>query len=318
MADLPPLLARALDDAADTLEPTRLRATVEELMGGYRSQRLDRLPRLDTPERTLAYALYRMPATFAAVHRVLAEVAGRVSPPPSSFVDVAGGTGAGAWAIRGVFGDTGGIVVIDRSVHALDLGRALMHDGAGVEWRHGAAIDVPGADLALASYLLGELDEAEQSEVLEAMAAAAPTVVVVEPGTTAGYRRILAARERLVAAGMRLAAPCPQDGPCPLTGDDWCHFASRFTRPPMLRWLKRAEHGYEDEKYSYVAATRLAATPAPGRILRHPRKRQKGVVRLETCTPAASAESLTIPKRHPTYRAARSVRWGGPWPPEAL
>ena len=68
--------------------------------------------------------------------------------------------------------------------------------------------ELPRADLVTLSYVLGELSEVDQSAVLERVAgAAAELVVIVEPGTPAGYRRILAARSALLAAGLTVLAP---------------------------------------------------------------------------------------------------------------
>src|SRR5690606_26089022 len=170
------------------------------------------------------------------------------------------------------------------------------------------------ADVAVAAYLLGELSAEDIDRVVDAMTRAAPTVVIVEPGTPPGYQRVLGARDRLIEAGLDLAAPCPHVHECPLAGRDWCHFAARFSRPAWLRRLKDAELGHEDEKYSYVVATRLEVVEVGDRIIRHPLKRPR-MVSLELCRTDGSATTVTISRRHgDAYRAARDVRWGDRWP----
>ena len=82
------------------------------------------------------------------------------------------------------------------------------------------------------------------------------TLLIVEPGTPAGYRRIIALREQLIASGAHVAAPCPHDGKCPLTAPDWCHFTQRLPRSRAHRQIKGAELPFEDEKFIYVALTR--------------------------------------------------------------
>ncbi|MER8066728.1 transposase [Streptomyces sp. NPDC094034] len=54
------------------------------------------------------------------------------------------------------------------------------------------------------------------------------------PLTACRYLRITEARDRLIAAGYRIAAPCPHDGACPIErGTDWCHFAARVSRSSL-------------------------------------------------------------------------------------
>jgi ribosomal protein RSM22 (predicted rRNA methylase) len=127
---------------------------------------------------------------------------------------------------------------------------------------------------------------------------------------------VLAARDRLLAAGLRVVAPCPHERPCPLRRD-WCHFSVRINRSALHRRVKGAELGYEDEKFSYVTAVRDPAPTTgqvPGRILRHPLHR-KGMVLLRVCTPDGTAISETVSKRQgDRYRAARDLAWGDAWP----
>jgi ribosomal protein RSM22 (predicted rRNA methylase) len=183
--------------------------------------------------------------------------------------------------------------------------------------------DPAATDLATVSYVLGELTGAQQAAIVAVAIRAAPAIVLVEPGTPAGHRRILVARERLLAAGYRLAAPCPHEQECPLAAaGDWCHFAARLPRSSVHRQVKGAQLGYEDEKFSYVAAVRphllgSAAPPDPvlpaGRIVRRPLQR-KGLVTLQVCQAAGTAGAELIGKSAPeTYRDARKSSWGDRW-----
>jgi ribosomal protein RSM22 (predicted rRNA methylase) len=222
--------------------------------------------------------------------------------------------------------------VLDRSEPALALGRELA--GActadaslpAAEWslRSLTAADgsgegaLPAADLVTVSYLLGELTERDRLTVVDAAARAGRAVVVTEPGTPDGYARMLAARDQLVAAGLRVLAPCPHSAPCPMVpGEDWCHFAARVSRSSLHRQVKGGSLPYEDEKFSYVAAAHpgVAGEPAASRIVRRPQKR-KGQVLLELCTAGDGLRRATVTKRHGAdYRAARDAKWGDAWPP---
>ncbi|ETK30886.1 small ribosomal subunit Rsm22 family protein [Microbispora sp. ATCC PTA-5024] len=171
------------------------------------------------------------------------------------------------------------------------------------------------ADLVTMAYVLGELPPDARDRAVRRFAAGAGTVVVVEPGTPAGHARITAARDTLLALGMTTLAPCPHDAACPIVpGGDWCHFAVRLPRTPLHRRIKRASLGFEDEKFSYVVASRERRTPVGDRIVRHPAKRD-GMVRLRLCGGDGDLREEIVSRRDgDAYRAARDAAWGDPWP----
>ncbi|UCM87559.1 small ribosomal subunit Rsm22 family protein [Streptomyces marincola] len=317
-------LRTALDQLLDGLPPRRAAEAVERLMSGYREG--GPAPVLADRATALAYAAYRMPATYEAVRAALAAFAERAAGwAPATHLDLGGGTGAAAWAADAVWAGGPGprTVVLDRAGPALDLGRELAAGRLdGVEWRRaglgGTGADLPAADLVTASYLLGELPPADRDALVDAAAAAGAAVVLVEPGTPDGHRRVRAARDRLLAAGLRVLAPCPHGNTCPLAGgEDWCHFAARVSRSALHRRVKGGVLPYEDEKFAYVAAAheRVAGAPAPGRVVRRPLLR-KGQVLLDVCAADGGIGRTTVSKRHrEDYRAARSAEWGAAWPP---
>ncbi|HEY9441295.1 MAG TPA: small ribosomal subunit Rsm22 family protein, partial [Streptomyces sp.] len=214
--------------------------------------------------------------------------------------------------------------VLDWAEPALALGRELAA-ASGIpglrdaEWRRtriGTGIELEPADLVTISYVLKELTPRAAAELADAAAAAAQAVVIVEPGTPDGYARIIAARDRLIAAGMSVAAPCPHSGACPIEpGTDWCHFAARVSRSSLHRQVKGGSLSHEDEKFSYVVATRFPAQPVRARVIRRPQIR-KGQVLLELCTRDEGLRGATVSKRQGTlYRDARDTAWGDAWPP---
>jgi ribosomal protein RSM22 (predicted rRNA methylase) len=168
--------------------------------------------------------------------------------------------------------------------------------------------------------VLGELTPPQQSALVALAASAAPAVLVVEPGTPAGHRRVLAARTQLMAAGYVVAAPCPHQLRCPLAVEgDWCHFGARLQRSAVHRQAKGVELPYEDEKYSYVAAVRteiaVDLVRPQGRVVRRPQQR-KGLVLLDLCLPdGASRRELVSKSKGDAYRQARKTSWGDRWPP---
>jgi ribosomal protein RSM22 (predicted rRNA methylase) len=164
------------------------------------------------------------------------------------------------------------------------------------------------ADLVVASYGLGELAEPAAARL---WAQSTDMIAFVEPGTPAGYRRILAARAAVIEAGGSTVAPCPHDLPCPLPPDDWCHFAVRLPRSKLHRRAKGVELGYEDEKYSYAALGRESIPKAPARIIRPPQVRS-GHVNLVTCEPDGIHARTVSRKQGLLYRETRDAAWGDP------
>jgi ribosomal protein RSM22 (predicted rRNA methylase) len=322
-------LRSALAALLDGLPPRQAAGAVERLIGAYRGHTPTDAPVLRDRADVVAYAAYRMPATFEAVGRALGALAHRLPDwSPGSHLDVGGGTGAATWAAAGVWGSETSrtTTVLDRAEPALALGRELAGASEApalraARWerrRVGAAAELPEADLVTVSYLLGELLEDGRDAVVDAAARAGRVVVLVEPGTPDGYLRIRSARDRLTAAGLTVLAPCPHSDGCPLTpGRDWCHFAARVSRSSLHRQVKGGSLPYEDEKFSYVAAAapELAAStgPAAGRVVRRPQLR-KGQVLLDLCTADGGLRRDTVTKRHgDVYRAARDIGWGDTW-----
>ncbi|MEE1928585.1 small ribosomal subunit Rsm22 family protein [Streptomyces sp. TRM 70351] len=316
-------LRAALDGLLDGLPPKQAAAAVERLIASYRGATPTHTPVLRDRADAAAYAAYRMPATHGAVSAALAALAARLPGwSPATHTDLGGGTGAATWAVAGTWPGECASTVVDWAGPALALGREL----AGgvlpdVTW-HQARLGGPGvpdADLVTVSYVLGELTEPDRDAVVDAAARGGRAVVVVEPGTPDGYLRVRAARDRLLAAGLRVLAPCPHGATCPITpGTDWCHFAARVSRSSLHRRVKGGTLPYEDEKYSYVAAVR-DPDAAPGgpaaRVVRRPQIR-KGQVLLDLCTASGELARTTVTKRdRDAYRAARDTQWGDPWPP---
>jgi ribosomal protein RSM22 (predicted rRNA methylase) len=319
------LLRRAL---ARTITPgSGLTATASTLSIAYRSGTtpVDREGHIRDAATAEAYAAARMPATFAAIARAMDAAADRLPGfRPTNLLDIGAGTGAASWAASAVWPSLTELTLIDRAAAAIDLGRRLATSAprpvAGARWVVADLEHDIGrrADLVTGAYVLGELPATQAADVVARLWAATDRVLVlVEPGSRPGFERIRAARAALIEAGGRVAAPCPNDEPCPIVDPAWCHFLARLDRSPLQRRTKAASRSWEDEPFSYVAVARPAAVdaePAARIVLGRPRQRP-GVVELRICR-AGRIEQRTLSRRDgPAWKAARELTWGDPVPP---
>lgn len=326
MHELPDELAAALEREAGRARPDQLTADTARLIDRYRADTPATPGRPITagPAEAVAYAAYRMPATYAAIRAALAQLPDTV-PAPADHLDIAGGTGAALWAVADRWDGGGRQTVWEQSEAASSLGRRLAASSArasvrAAEWRPTVLADpirLPDTELITVGYLLSELDPVLRQRVIEAaIEQTGRLLIIVEPGTKAGYRRILAAREQLITAGMEIVAPCPHQQTCPLQDQerDWCHFAARVGRSSTHRRIKGGDLGHEDEKFSYLVASKQPIARPAGRVLRHPQF-PKGRVILQLCQGSGDAAPVTVAKRDTAYKQARKSAWGDPWPP---
>jgi ribosomal protein RSM22 (predicted rRNA methylase) len=267
----------------------------------------------------LAYALARMPATYAAVTASLnALVEIRPDFAPASLLDVGAGPGTATWAAAEAFPSRQRFALLDANDALRALALGLVTDSfrlRDVSYERGEAraalIKAGTADLVVASYMIGEIGDGERRALAELMwAKTKDTLLVVEPGTPAGYARIIALREHLIALGAHVAAPCPHDGKCPLEPPDWCHFTQRLQRSRAHKQVKGAELPYEDEKFAYVALTRAAVEyPRLSRVLAQPTV-SKVEISAKLCMPEGLALTKVPRRAKADYAAARRWRWG--------
>ena len=266
----------------------------------------------------LAYALVRMPATYAAVVACLNALC-ELMPnfAPTSLLDAGAGPGTAAWAAAEAFPSLQSFALLDSNASlgslALELARKSTRLQA-ITYRRGDACahlgEAEPADLVVASYMIGEVGEPERHALAERLwASASDTLLLIEPGTPSGYARIVSLRQHLIASGAHVAAPCPHDGPCPLRTPDWCHFTQRLPRLRAHMQVKGAELPFEDEKFSYVVLTRTPHGGRFARVLAQPVV-SKVDVTAKLCT-VQGLEIRKVPHRDKaSYARARRWRWG--------
>jgi ribosomal protein RSM22 (predicted rRNA methylase) len=343
--DLPAELRAALQRKAEGLSRNNAANRAAAISQTYREGGGSDAIRGETD--ALAYALTRMPATYAAVVgclNALREI--RPEFAPESLLDVGAGPCTATWAAAQAFDSVNEFAAIDANpvlrTLALDLAtdQARLRSLRYAQSEASAGLrDAANADLVIASYVIGEMNADRQAMLTDLMwSKTRDTLLVVEPGTPAGYRRIIDLRGRLIAQGAYVIAPCPHDEECPLiafsakhvlgrdprmgtasreenaskqkAAPDWCHFVQRLPRSRAHKYLKGAELPYEDEKFSYVALARTPAPQHPARMLAQPLV-TKAEMRVKLCRPGGRASIATFPRRDKVaYARVRRLGWG--------
>ena len=314
--DLPAELKAALEARLHGLSRTDAATRATQISKTYRDGGNSGGIRSETD--ALAYALARMPATYAAVTASLNALR-EINPDfaPQNLLDVGAGPGTASWAAAEAFSSLQNFTLLDANpalrTLALDLARGSSRlDGMTYsqgEARATLAKSEP-ADLVVASYVIAELDEPERTALADALwTKTRDTLLIVEPGTPAGYGRIIALRQRLIASGAHVVAPCPHDGRCPLAAPDWCHFTQRLPRLRAHKQVKEAELPFEDERFSYLALTRAPPAQRPSRVLAQP-VLSKVEITAKLCTPGGLSVTKVPRRAKADYARARRWRWG--------
>ena len=134
-------------------------------------------------------------------------------------------------------------------------------------------------------------------------------VLIVEPGTSAAYEVVRAARDQLLGMGARTIAPCAHDQPCPLL-NDWCHFPQRLKRPDFQRRAREAPSEWEESKYSYAALARFSpAAPIWGRVIREPSS-NKAYAEATISTADGVGRFRGLKRHREAFRRVKDLEWG--------
>ena len=306
----PPALSQALLALLEGVSRKDLAREAEIFSTGYRQGATSQA--IATPLQAKAYAVARMPATFAACAAVFDRlVAVMPAFAPASLLDVGAGTGAASWAAVTAWPGIAAVTMLDRNPALRDLARALAEAGLpkGEFLSGDLSSPKPKAELVVASYVLAELPLERVAEaVADLWKSAGTAFAMIEPGTPAGFARIRAARDALIAEGAHVAAPCTHDGACPMAGEDWCHFSQRLPRSRDHMRLKEAQVPFEDERYSYVVATREKIASG-ARVLAPPLEEKPGLT-FKLCDEKGLRAQFVTRRDKDEFRRVRKLAWG--------
>ena len=321
--ELPFELRTAIEKQTEGMSLSKMKKIVEDLSHRYRKESGRGKTLLTEETEAAVYSAVRMPATFGAVFSALNYVLECMNMKEHSLLDVGAGTGAAAWAADALL-ELDRVICMEREPAMQKIGKSIMQQGSSIlqraEWISGDLVsdNILQADLVIASYVLNELlGENFLGTIDKLWQAAQELLLIVEPGTPQGYKRLRMAREYLLSKGAEIVAPCPHGMECPMpyivaslkSEGDWCHFTCRIARSRLHRQLKDGEVPYEDEKFSYMAFAKKPTEKVPARILRHPYI-GKGYVSLEVCN-ADGIETAVIRKKDKDfYKDAKKARCG--------
>ena len=308
---LPISLKTALEECAAQYSVADLKKSAGNVSETYRNLKRSGSPLISKDAEVMAYALARMPATFAAVSSILKYI-----EPCQAMIDVGAGTGTATWAALEM-GKAHSVTCLEKADEMRKLGSKLMElTYPSIEWKPFDLVSEKlslKADLVVASYVLNELGKDMQLKAVEKLwQATTDKLIVVEPGTPAGFEIISRIRSHLIEQGAFVVAPCPHNKDCPLSKNDWCHFTCRLERSQIHKVLKGGEAPYEDEKFSYIILSRQPARVPFARILRHP-DIEKGNIGLQLCTPNGLQSRTVSRKEKQLFKTARKSNAGDEW-----
>src|SRR5262245_53015302 len=212
--DMPPGLKAGLDRLVHGVSRNMIAERAAAQSRNYRAGGGSQA--IATANDALAYASARMPATYAAAIAVFDAVRD-VFPAfqPRTLLDVGAGPGTATFAAIQAFDRITGIRLVDANASLRALALILMADADNEglrqvahlqSYRQGDALAMLAgaepADLVITSYAAGEIANGELARFTQLLwGVASGVLVIIEPGTPAGYRRILRMRDELIAAG---------------------------------------------------------------------------------------------------------------------
>ncbi len=314
---LPTFLQAAIDRETESLGLRQLSEAREELTRRYRNPSSQQC--MTTEAHRIAYLSSRMPATYAALDSSMQALRNVADWQLKTLLDLGAGPGTAMWAACDNFPSIEKATLFEKDLALSAIGKRLAGESGNPAIRSASwqAADleqlkeIPEHDMLILSYSIGELKPDAMLPLIDhCWKAAGKLLLIVEPGTPAGFEKIRLIRSRLIELGAHLAAPCPYALTCPMKGSDWCHFSARVERTSLHRKLKGGSLGYEDEKFSYVAVSKEPVPLPTARILSEP-SRHSGHVNLKLCTKTEGLQHVTISKkRGDQYKQARKAEWG--------
>jgi ribosomal protein RSM22 (predicted rRNA methylase) len=301
----------------------QFQAAYSQLQSEYREK--SRVAPIEDPATALSYVAVRMNPIYSVLHLVFSELRNDLfaSKQPESVLDIGSGPGTALFAACSVWDGITRLVAVERQKILIAVARALVQ-----QFQQGGELAIPydnlswecasfgswagteEADLAVASYMLGELSEKDVISSVDAIwARTRRALIIVEPGTMQGFARLSEVRRHLIGQGAHIVAPCGGNWGCQ---SRWCHFSIRVVRTRLHQSIKEATLGYEDEHFSYLVASREVLPFTGARIVGRIRSNKFQTV-VPVCSEGGVLREVTYAKRNQAkeYREAQRWHWGG-------
>jgi ribosomal protein RSM22 (predicted rRNA methylase) len=322
MLVLPKELQDAITHALTGVSEARWMRAAQELSERYRAPRTGTEPPLVSgTDQALGYAALLLPATYAQLIGAMEATRARIPDwAPETLLDLGSGPGTALWAAASIWPSLRQMTAWEVEPAFVRLGRELARNNLSVavreaRWERAHLRQLGGvADkryaIVVIGHVLNELDPALQRDVItQAWIRTEGLLLIVEPGTSAGFAVVRAARDHLLGLGAQTIAPCAHDHPCPLV-NDWCHFPRRLKRPPFQRKARSAPSEWEDSKFSYAALARFGPIqPIWGRIIREVIN-NKAYAETTISTDAGVARYRALKRRRDLFRHLKELEWG--------
>ena len=321
MADvrLPADLQSGIEQLTTNKSLVGLSKRVARISEGYRRFESSKLAVREEDDVT-AYAVSRLPATYAAVATVFASLSSAYPEfRPTDILDIGAGPGTASWAASQTWESIETARLVDHSASFLDVARRL---AATANSRALQSAQFERADittyvpdtrfsLVVASYAMTEVSD-PASLARRLFESTSGALALIEPGRSRDYSRLLEVRRAILSLGGRMLVPCPHAHECPLPAGDWCHFSARLPRTRQHRHAKNASVPYEDEKFSYMVFGAPSSDFDTHRfsIVLAPPSTTKHNVTLKLCTSDGLAYREVRGRDPGDFKWARKLDWG--------
>jgi len=290
MNETPKQLFDSINALFENVSLKELKSINLELSKKYKTQKHKFF---SSDKERLSYIASRMPATTKAIEYSLNEII-KISPKTSikSALDLGSGSGAFFWALLSFFYSEDGKLktsfptahLVEKDEKMIFYAKELLKNVKGIskkitfEKNDILRVKNYDFDLVILSYVANELKNFQIDKIIKRWFFSKSKIIVfVEPGTKVGFNNIKYIRDNLIKKGCNLIAPCPNTLNCPMPKNDWCHFYVRLKRSKIHKYLKGGSLGYEDEKFSYVIATKEKVKYPKARILRFVKKTKQDI-----------------------------------------